>query len=430
MLPEKITFVDIETTGLRALYDRIIEIGILRVENGEITQTFQSLINPQTYIPSEITAITGITAGELENAPTFRQIKTDILELLVDTIFVAHNVRFDYGFLKSEFKRENISFSSRHFCTVKLSRFLYPTYRRHNLDAIIERFNLSCKTRHRAFDDAKVLYHFYTKLQQEIPLEKLEKAISHGLKQPSLPLNLTQDDLQQLPEQPGVYIFYADNDIPLYIGKSINIRERVLSHFASDIHAPFEMKISQQIKRIETIPTAGELGALLLESQLIKKLLPLYNKMSRIKHELISIRSKINADGYQECFIEPVTTITPDDLPNLLGVFKSKKQAKTFLAEIAKEHKLCERLLGLESASWRSKGECFAYRLNRCNGACSNKENPLVYNMRSLMAFSKSKIQAWPFKEQIVIEEQALNGTKDYFLINNWCYLGKITLDE
>lgn len=426
MLPEKIVFVDIETTGLRPSFDRIIEIGIVRIEGNTIVQTYHSLINPETYLPKEITQITGITADDLENAPTFRQIKNDILESMIDAVFVAHNVRFDYGFLRQEFKRENITFSSRHFCTVRLSRLIYPTLPRHNLETIINTFNLPYTMRHRALDDAQVLYHLYQKMQTEIPQEQLAQAINKSLKQPSLPLNLTHLQLETLPELPGVYLFYGEDEIPLYIGKSKNIKERVLSHFSADIHSPTEMKISQQIKSIETITTAGELGALLLESHLIKKHLPLYNKKSRIKHELVALKQKINAHGYHECFIEPITTIAPEDLENILGIFKSKKQAKAFLADLAKNYLLCEKLLGLE----KTNAACFAYRLKRCNGACVQKENVVLYNMRFLTAFAQTKIQSWPFSGPIIIEEAGMGGEKEYFLVDKWCYIANIVIDE
>src|SRR5438445_552997 len=154
MLPAKIAFVDIETTGARSFYDRIIEIGILRVENNELVRTFHSLLNPQAYVPKEIELLTGIRAEDVETAPTFRQVKDQILEALEDCIFVAHNVRFDYGFLRNEFKREEISFSAKHFCTVRLSRLLYPRYKKHNLDSLIERLQIPCENRHRALDDA------------------------------------------------------------------------------------------------------------------------------------------------------------------------------------------------------------------------------------------------------------------------------------
>lgn len=429
MLPEKIAFVDIETTGLSSPYDRIIEIGIVRVEENNIVQTYHSLINPQTHLPKEITAMTGITQAELENAPTFRAIKTDVLEAVIDCVFVAHNVRFDYGFIKHEFKRENISFSSRHFCSVKLSRLLYPTQRRHNLDALIERFGIDCKNRHRALDDAKVLFDFYQQLQTLFPVEKLSQAIALCMKKPSTPVKLHESFLKNLPEKPGVYIFYDGQNMPLYVGKSKNIKNRVLDHFSSDISSPTEMNISQQIERIETITTAGELGALFLESQLIKKLLPIYNKKSRIKRELIALKGKINTDGYLECILEPITSINPQELEGFLGFFKSRKQANAHLAELAKRHGLCEKLVGLESASRRDKTACFAYRLDRCKGACIRKENPLIYNAKCAGAFVATKIHPWPFSGPISIEEKEFYGRSEYFILDNWCLIGHVVVD-
>lgn len=425
MLPQKIAFVDIETTGLSNSYNRIIEIGIVRVEDNQVVQVYHSLINPETHLSPDIERITGIISKDLENAPTFRSIKEEILEALIDATFVAHNVRFDYGFLKNEFKKENISFSSRQFCTVKLSRYLYPKYTKHNLDAIIERFNIACENRHRALDDAKVLYEFYQKLQQSFPIEKVAEAINYCSRQPTKPLRLHESFLTSLPESPGVYIFYDGQNMPLYVGKSINIKDRVLSHFASDVDSPTEMNISQQIERIETISTAGELGALILESQLIKKMLPVYNKKSRIKRELVALKMKENADGYQEYFLEPITTIKPSDLPTFMGIFKSRKQAKAYLAELAKEYDLCEKLLGLE----KTKGACFAYRLGRCKGACVGKEKNVMYNLRCLTAFSKTKIMPWPFPGAILIEEVEPFGKQEYFIIDNWCLLGSVVID-
>jgi DNA polymerase-3 subunit epsilon len=510
MLPSKIAFVDIETTGTRSSYDRIIEIGILRVEENQLVDTFQTLINPQSYLPKEITQLTGITQQDIETAPTFRSVKDEIIEMLADCTFVAHNVRFDYAFLKHELLRENITYSSKHFCTVRLSRMLFPQWQRHNLDAVISGCKIKCANRHRAFDDAKVLYEFYLHILKTIPHEKLEKALAKTMKKPSLPINLPFEELDKLPEKPGVYIFYgsqtdntgsglhaprsfseleqpnpksfrasyklapamttqenSDNSdesknqkyrisdspknrhtesfeyseyektklfptIPLYVGKSINIRNRVLSHFSSDIASATEMNIAQQVKHIETITTAGELGALLLESELIKKLLPIYNKKSRIKHELIAIKKRTNKQGYDECYLEPIMEINADSLQDFLGFYRSRKQAKATLADIAKTHMLCEKLLGLE----KTMGGCFAYRLNRCNGACVGKEKALVYNLRLQTAFIENKILPWPFTGAILIQENegvqnefGLLGKSEYFLIDNWCYLGTVTVD-
>lgn len=161
MLPQKIAFVDIETTGTSLRSDRIIEIGVLRVENNQVIDTYRSLVNPETYVPAEIEGLTGIRQEDLENAPTFPTIKKDLLNILGDCIFAAHNVRFDYGFVRSELKREGVAYRAKNLCTVKLSRSLFPRFKRHSLDAVMERCGISCENRHRAFDDAQVIWEFY-----------------------------------------------------------------------------------------------------------------------------------------------------------------------------------------------------------------------------------------------------------------------------
>ncbi len=471
MLPTKLAFVDIETTGGRTSYDRVIEIGIIRMEDGEITSTYTSLINPQTHLPPEIMRLTGITEHQLSSAPTFREIASDILQELEGTIFVAHNVRFDYGFLKTEFKRLGKTFSSKHFCTVRLSRTLFPEERRHNLDSLIERFQIPVDARHRALDDARAIHTFYTKIQSIVPHEVFSNAMKTVLKKPYLPVKLSAEILDKLPEQPGVYIFYGSepegrdrllerrgkepdiltgettgeqsetkvNDgslvrlsnyknqaIPLYIGKSINIKERVLSHFAGDIHSPLEMKIAQQIESIETLTTSGELGALFLESKLIKQMLPLFNRKLRHKRELVALRSSITADGYREVIMEVLSTTPLTALNTFLGFYNSRKQAKDYLTTLAKEYQLCEKLLGLE----KTNKECFSHRLERCLGACVNKEQVISYNLRFEEAFASSKIRPWPFPGAIMIEEKnSLEDITDYFLVDKWCFLSKTTVD-
>ncbi|HSW97454.1 MAG TPA: exonuclease domain-containing protein [Candidatus Saccharimonadales bacterium] len=414
-------FLDIETSGMTLRRDRIIEIGILRVENNKLVNTFQTLINPELPISPFIEQMTGIKKESLESAPLFAEIKEKILELLDNCILVAHNARFDYGFLKREFSYIEQPFSIKHCCSVKLSRLLYPQWRRHNLDELINRLNFTCENRHRAFDDAKVLWDFFQTAQKEFSKEVFEKAIETVMKRPSLPIGISLNTIDTLPEAPGVYIFYGDQEIPLYIGKSINLRERVLSHFAADHASGKEMQISQQITHIEIIKTAGELGALFTEAKLIKEKQPVYNKKLRNAHKLIKLVKKETKEGYQTVTQEIVTKITADEIENIVGIFKSKKQIETFLFEIAKQKKLCHKLLGIE----KTKSACFPYRLGQCNGACINKELPLSYNMRFIMAISEKKIKSWPFNGPIAIgEENVENGKKEMFVVDKWCYLG------
>ena len=331
MLSQPISFIDLETTGTSANYNRIIEIGIIKVFENKVIKKFETLVNPQTHIDPFIREFTGIDPEELEKAPTFYDIKDELLEILSGSIFAAHNVRFDYGFIRNEFKRFDISFSSKHFCTVKLARLLFPEWKKYNLDVLIEKFNVNVKRRHRAFDDAGVLWHFFKIVQKETKKEIFENALKIALKRPTVPLSLSTDILDSLPDCPGVYIFYGDNDTPLYIGKSVNIRDRVLSHFSSDHISGKEMKLSREVKRIETLKTAGELGALLLESSLVKKLQPIYNRTLRINKKLIALKKKINPDGFNSVEIVNLSEIDFNELENIIAVFKSEKNLKDTL---------------------------------------------------------------------------------------------------
>lgn len=427
MLPKKLAFVDIETTGLRPMYDRIIEIGIVRVENNTVVETFKSLINPEDYIPQEITNLTGITNTDIAAAPTFGQIKHDLISLMKDCTFVAHNVRFDYSFIRNEFKREHVPFSKKHFCTAKLSRYLFPRYRHHSLDSLMQRFGLTCENRHRAFDDAHVLWQFYEKLLGSYAEDDLAKAVASISKRPTIPLHLTTKDMKMLPEETGVYIFYGESDVPLYIGKSINLKERIRSHFSQDHASTKEMNIAQQVKRIETIVTTGELGALLYEAALVKKMQPIYNQKLRRYQRLTCLLKKTTTQGYDTICVEEIDSLTPDILPRIVGLFKTKGQLKRFLFSAAEEYNLCKKLLGLEKAKYH----CFGHQLGNCNGACDNKEKPIAYNIRFAEAFANQRIKSWPFKGPIVIKENdPITKAGEGFLIQDWCYIGNFTFSQ
>ena len=421
MIPDKICFVDVETTGTSANFNRIIEIGIIRVEHNKAVKKFQTLINPEEYLDPYIEKITGITSSQLETAPSFSQVKDEIMEVLEGCVFAAHNVRFDYGFVKNEFKRLGLKISLKHFCTVKLARALFPGLTHYNLDSIMDNFHIICKKRHRAYDDALVLWKFYKKYVLSQEEEILIKTFQSLFRTPSLPANLSLQDIKSLPEDPGVYIFYGDNGVPLYIGKSINIKERVLSHFSQDLKVSREMKISQQVKSIEVIQTAGELSALLKESFLVKKLQPLYNRKLRYAYQMLCLVRKVDNEGFNTIEIRELNKIDLPRIQNILAVFRSNKQIKDFLAKIAKDYQLCHKLLGLE----KTKKMCFAYHLGNCKGACLNKEKPVFYNLRFDQAFYKYKVQTWPFSGPVLIKEAGEQEAG--FLIDNWCLLGKIT---
>ena len=417
MLKDDTVFVDIETTGGNAVRDRITEIAIITMSGGELVSEWSTLINPEISIPSNIQRLTGISNEMVMDMPGFQDICKDVLSRLEGRLFTAHNARFDYGFIKNEFKRCEIRFSAPVLCTVKLSRKLFPDYPRHNLDSIIRRHNLQCSARHRAMGDARVLFDFMQTLYTTLNPDQIEHVIRHLLKRPSLPAGLSEDDVNELPESPGVYLFYDKHHTPIYIGKSKNIRERVLSHFNADYRSSKEMKISQNIGSIEYILTAGELGALLEESRLIKKLLPIYNHKLRRHDSLYTIKWSDN----QPPVITDASTIDASEVNQYFGLFKSKKQARNTLGKLAKEHQLCQKVMGLENGH----GPCFAYQLKKCKGACVENESILQHNIRLAQALLPLKNKTWPYPGKIGIREysKAYRRT-DIHIFDRWCYLG------
>lgn len=424
-LPEKLVFVDVETTGTSILADRIIEIGMYRVEKGKIVRKFHSLVDPDRYLPTDITRLTGITPAELEGAPTFFSLAEQISDLLSGAVFCAHNAHFDYSFIKAELRRVGIKFQTTKLCTVKLSRAIFPQEPRHNLDAVMERMGISCENRHRALDDARVLVEFYQKVVRTVPQKKLSLIIKKITKHPSLPPKIGRERIEAIPENPGVYVFYDETHQPLYVGKSVNLRDRVLSHF-SDSESQKELKIKQQIASIETIETAGELGALLREARLVKETQPMLNRMLRQQNFLVAATYEKNKDGYLVVKLERKKTITPGDFETMVRLFRSLQQAKEFLSRLAKKNSLCEKMLGVAT----TRGRCFGYDLGRCFGACVGEESPAKHNLRFLTAIAGLKVKTWPFSGRIIIREESLDGKREGHVIDQWCYLGSVKDDE
>ncbi len=419
-LPDKFCFLDLETTGTNPVYNRIIDIGILKVVNNKVVQKYETLVNPQTGIPEFIKNFTGISIDDLEKAPTFYEIKDEIASIFSDSILVAHNVRFDYGFLKNEFRRFGESFSVKHFCSIKLARYLFPNLDYYNLDSIIYRFGINCKRRHRAFDDAKVIFDFFNIAKSKVTYDKFQKAIDIAMKKPSLPLNIGVEVLDKMPEEPGVYMFLGADNYPIYIGKSINIADRVKSHFANDHLSVKDLQISQLVHDIKVIRTAGELGAMLLESSLIKKYQPLYNRMLRNSRKMIILKAFEAKDNFSTVRAKEVNKIDISDIDNIVGIFKSKRQLIDNLYGLAKQFNLCPKLLGLDN----SKKSCFYYHLKLCFGACIKKEFYLKYNLRFNEAFHKYKIKRWIFDGPIFIKEKS--DIEEGFIVDNWCLLGTV----
>lgn len=226
----KLIFIDLETTGPNPAADLITEIGIVEVSAAGVNR-WSTLVNPQMPIPPFIQHLTGINDEMVQHAPTFDMLKDEVLRRLQGGLFIAHNARFDYGFLRNAYKRHNISLRCEALCTVKLSRKLFPQEVKHGLDALVARHGLSAQGRHRALADADLLWQFWRKLEATTAPELLSGAIEQLLQRPSIPAHLEPELLDDVPDTPGVYVFYGEHDVPLHIGRGGQLRQRVLSHF-------------------------------------------------------------------------------------------------------------------------------------------------------------------------------------------------------
>jgi DNA polymerase III subunit epsilon len=433
-LPQDLVFVDLETTGGSAAHDRITEVGLVRITNGELVEEWSSLVNPERPIPAYIEEFTGISNEMVAGAPRFTEIARIVRQKLRGAVFVAHNARFDYSFLRSEFLKSEIDFSAKVLCTVKLSRRLFPEYARHNLDAVMERNGLTCGARHRALGDAKVLHDFWFKLCREVDEPRLAAAVQAVLGAHQLPAYLPAGLADELPEGPGVYRFFGADGTLLYVGKSHSLRTRVCGHFAAGAAAAKDGGWASQVRRVDWVETAGELGAMLREAEWIKTLKPPYNRRAKSKAESHTLRVSASRANGLPCRVEAVAVdgVELADLLQCFGVFHSDKDARKALCDIARARQLCLKVLGLEEGA----GSCVAYQFGKCRGACMGKEALILHDMRLQLALSPLKLKAWPFPGRVALRERnprfgMPECATDLHVVDHWAYLGTArTLEE
>jgi DNA polymerase III subunit epsilon len=423
-VPHHLVFVDLETTGGNSAYDRITEVGLVRVENGELVEEWSSLVNPERPIPSYIEAYTGITNEMVAAAPRFADIAALVRDKLRGAVFAAHSARFDYSFLRSEFRRLDLPFSAKVLCTVKLSRRLFPQFAHHNLDALMERHGLSCSARHRALGDARVLHEFWRKLRLEIAEQVLDASVKTLLDGPKLPDHLPAELADELPEGPGVYRFYGEDRALLYVGRSNSLRTRMLEQLAG--------RWAAAVRGVDWLQTAGELGARLRETDWIRRQRPLHNRRVADKSDSFTMRCIGRESGPIELIA--IGEVGPEQLQHCFGVFHSEKDARKALLDIARAQHLCLKVLGFE----QSEGSCFALQMGKCKGACTGKEPLALHELRVKLALSSLKLKSWPFPGRIALREpdpwagaaSATDGGADLHVLDQWMYLGTARSEE
>jgi DNA polymerase-3 subunit epsilon len=378
--------VDIETTGGSPLTEKITEIAIFMHDGEKITGEFSTLINPEKKIPYYITALTGITNAMVADAPKFYEVARKIVEFTQDCIFVAHNVSFDYQFVRNEFKRLGYNYTREKLCTVQLSRKLLPGLPSYSLGKLCSQLKIKITDRHRATGDALAT----TRLLENLLYTSKSSTTSFDtflrIDKKDLHPNLDPGTINRLPEATGTYYFFNDRTELIYIGKSKNIRNRALSHFRNfDTKKAIEMR--NNIASVDYEITGSELIALLKESNEIKKLQPLYNRSQRRAMSHYGIYSFYDEQGYIRFSIGKNSV--KNEVP--LCSFSTQKSAKNYLHSLIDNFMLCQKLCGLYPGS----GSCFSYEISNCRGACIGKESAFDYNQRAA-----SVIESFKFKHK------------------------------
>ena len=424
-----VAIVDIETTGGSVTRDRITEIGIVEIDE-QGAREWSTLINPGTSIPAAIQRFTGISDAMVAEAPRFEQVAKAIYQRLEGKVFVAHNVRFDYGFIYNAFASLGLSLSLDLLCTVKLSRALYPEHKRHSLGILIERFGIDVGARHRALADARATYQFLCKAARDRTPEAFTQAVHTQTRRPSIPPGLDPDCLEQLPAGPGVYYFYGDNDNLLYVGKSVELRKRVMSHFTADRASARGMALCQQIRQVRTQTTTGELSALLLEAREIKTRQPLFNRRLRRMSKLYTLQLQEDTSGLLRP--EVIEASQADRDKRMYGLFPSRNKARNAVIEAGKNLGLCDRVTvtpGPLNSSLTSP--CMSRQLNRCKGLCTGQWSMLQHNTALMDALGSLALKAWPHRGPVALVEQQTRGEADsphtVFLLDNWCVLASLS---
>jgi DNA polymerase-3 subunit epsilon len=306
---------------------------------------------------------------------------------------------------------------------VRLSRLLYPQHRSHGLDAIMQRHGLHSKVRHRAMGDVDMVLAWLALAAQELGSDQISRHAQTLLQgSAALPPQL-ETRVGDIPDSAGVYLFYGEGPLPLYIGKSIKMRSRVMSHFQAAGKVPREMRMAQEIRRVEWLETAGELGALLLEARLVKQRQPLHNRQLRRENTLCAWRLDANALARPLLSLVRGDELQPREFGQIYGVYRSKRQAFATLRELADAHALCPQALGLESG----KGRCFAHQIDRCKGVCCGEEKPELHHLRLQLALAAQRLQVWPHAGKVGLREHnPKTGRTDIHLFDQWCHLATV----
>lgn len=421
----RLAIVDLETTGADPTRDRITEIAILITEGDTLIEQWSTLINPGMPIPFRIQDLIGITDEMVAEAPAFAEVAVAIREKLAGSIFVAHNVRFDYNFIRAAYEREGEDFHAPALCSVKFSRALNPQFSRHGLDAIIARYGYVISSRHRALDDAQVVWQFLLQSRCEQEADAMTHAWARALSSTPQP-RLPEGDLEALPECAGVFVFRNAHGHPLEIGRARNLRAEVLGLFTTRKADARAKKRAAGVQHVETFPAAGELDAMLQELRIARS----ETTAKPRQDQAWGWRVDPEVTLMQAPTAQPVLLLTeliggdPLAWGDTYGCLRGELEARKLLRDIAAKNRLCPRRLGLELGV-PTASPCNSHALGKCLGVCAGKETPAQHDLRLLTALAGLKLRDWPYAGPFFFaEHDAANERSAFHVFDQWCHLG------
>ncbi len=404
---------DIETTGGKYNEEGITEIAIYKFDGHQIVDQFCSLVNPEKNIQPFVVNLTGINNQMLRNAPKFHEVAKRIIEITDDCTIVAHNAQFDNRILTTEFDRLGYPFEKNMLCTVELSKKLIPDLPSYSLGKLVRSLGIPITDRHRAQGDAKATVELF-KLLLEKDIEKviISDTIKKDPKRQLEPKLL--DIIESAPTTTGVYYMHRKNGKIIYVGKSKNIKKRLIQHFTNDNKK--SKKIQLEVVSVSYEETGNDLIAQLKESQEIKKLKPIFNHALKRNIFQSQLYSYIDDNGYINLRIEKVPTEQEEE-KNIITTFTNYQQAKSFLYKVTDEFNLCQKLNHLE----KTEGGCFNYGLKMCQGACIDLERPIDYNIRIQKFIDNIRYE---FDNMLLIDKGRSIHEHSVILIKNGAYKG------
>lgn len=374
--------VDIETTGGFASGNGITEISILVHDGTSVIQTFDTLINPEQFIPPYIEALTGISNDMVLDAPLFKDVAQEIYELLEDKIFVAHNVNFDFSFIRHQLMQCGYALSSKKLCTVRLSRKILPGHRSYSLGKLCAALSIPVNNRHRAGGDAEATAILLTMLIAADEEGLIAQTLNKFSKEQALPPNLPKSQVERLPLVPGVYYFKDQKGKVIYIGKAKSLKKRVCSHFTGNNTSRQRQEFLQNIYSVDFEVCGTELMAFILEASEIKRLWPDNNRALKRHDQKYGLYVFEDQNGYMRLGIDKYRKQVA-----ALYSFNTLLDGHNLLRLLIKEHVLCEKLCYIQ----KNRLACTGHDEGRCSGACLGKESAASYNVRVKYAIAYLK---------------------------------------